>query len=175
MDVHFLHHSSFLLIDKTELLSKMSDLPLLHSEQEVVKFDFLVFPPFDDGVMWSISSLAPSCGVRPQYRQVKLSLLNISNRSFDVEDFFIPLKLWGLCPFWKPFGLGIKPAALQAFVQFPKQLSYAVTLGKFFKCFISKYFGVLPKVLESSFSFSIKTLRGIFLRPDFLFITKYVT
>jgi len=131
----------------------MSDFPMLHSKQAVTRLSNSSFPPLAAASRWSINRLAPSCGVRPQYWQVKLSLLKISNLIFNV-GLLVGLLLRPL-PFLLYSTRGI-PAASKALAQDPKRISYIRVLGKAMLYCISRCVGARPRNRNASLSLLIK-------------------
>jgi hypothetical protein len=166
----------------------MSVFPELHSKQEVIKLDNSVFPPFDTGFTWSITNLAPSCGVRPQYWHIKLSLSKIwkrilmfaqglSRTSFVLtRAIFLPQLIASLEPFSVPFLGTLRPSNLRALLQEPKRLIYTLGEGKPFNFFSSWYATCLPSNLLALLNSdnkkdSVRPLRIVPLgTPLFLFI-----
>lgn len=136
-----------------------------------MRLDKTVKPPFATGLMWSVTSFAPSCGVLPQYWQVKLSLSKTLNRSLK--------GVLGLLGFLRtlqnrllPFGHTGSPANLRALFQEPKCVSYTVVSGnpRFALCklFRSARHKSRPSRTLASCNFSKRYLSAYFLRPRFI-------
>ncbi len=81
-----------------------------------------VLPPFECGAIWSTTSLAPSCGVCPQYWQAKPSLFRTWKRNFNVA-----LRLLGLRSL---VGFVGNLANLRALPHLPNRFSYMPRFGK---------------------------------------------
>lgn len=162
----------------------LSLLPILHSKQLVTRFSNVVFPPFEKGIIWSMTNLAPSLGVLPQYRHAKLSLSNIVNRIFK-WDFLDTLKqrrwergLEGRCEqgqlgLAEPHFIGGNPAFFIALPKVPKWLRYAPTDGNPDNFFgvpvVQKLFlqGLWPNNSEASINLD---KRYSSVKPFFVFI-----
>ena len=150
----------------------MSPLPALHSKHDVIKLSIDVSPPFDAGSLWSITSLAPSWGVLPQYWQVKLSLFNILKRIFKLAHrllitFLLRLRL-----------TGAMLACLRAFDHDPNRCSYTDVLGKPFKSLIFQYvIGCATTAASCSFSikYSVEREKVPLGFPNLLAIIKIIT
>lgn len=109
----------------------ISPLPALHLEQDVMRLSKVALPFLERGILWSTTSFAPSCGVLPQYWQVKLSLSKILYRNLKgVFSLFLGLPVGQL-------GFIGKPANNNALPQVPNRLSYKQTPGK-----LSNFFNV---------------------------------
>ncbi len=130
-----------------------------------MRFSEIVLPPFEKGIMWSTTSFAPSCGVLPQYWQVKLSLLKISNL---VRKF----ALWLFSGFPIQVGLVGRLTSLSALPQVPKRFSYMLQFGKSSNLFTSRLLTKPPSKTAASFSFSKSSLSEIseYLVTYFFFI-----
>lgn len=145
-----------------------SRLPILQEKQDVIKFSRSVFPPLEKGTTWSSISLAPVCGVAPQYWQVKPSLSRISNLIFRGASRF----LFILSLSWKKCFL---PIISNAFI-IPPHFSYCERQGNPGISFISLPVTLLPFNRQASSSFCnrysmvIKCLCGLCF-----FITKFIT
>jgi len=168
----------------------LSFFPALHSKQLVMRLSILVFPPFENGVMWSITSVAPSLTVLPQYWHVKLSLSKIVNLSLRyllelpirlVSDSggkmrggrFLDNRLsrvWGVYPklcgwFGLPEPVDIKGrlAAFMAFAKLPKCLRYAPLDGNPGISSMFLWLGLCPNSLDASISLDKRTSSVRFL------------
>lgn len=117
-------------------------MPTLHSKQEVTKLFSSVRPPFENGFLWSISNLTPSCGVLPQYWQVNLSLLKILNLiRYPAKRFLEPIFLRLN---------GSNPAKISALFQDPNLSLYTLRLGNLLSRLISLCVGARPKITKAS-------------------------
>lgn len=155
-------------------------MPELHSKQEVVKLSLSVAPPLATANMWSTTNFAPSCGVLPQYWQVKLSRIKTSKRNLTFEYGFLgnlvrfmvailfPQAIASGLPFLTPPLITGIFARIKALVHDPKCFSYAAADGNF-RCllnnFISSLLGVLPNETNNSCSFDSKTSSSKGFRP----------
>ncbi len=153
----------------------MCCLPMLHSEHDVIKLEDSVSPPLLYGFIWSTSNLIPSCGVLPQYWQVKLSLWRIVKRSLNLpvlsgRDLLFEL-LRG------PGFVNGKLAAIKAFFQ-PKNLcSYTDLEGNPFKEVMFLPLTGCPKTIKASLNFPIKYSRERWYEPFvliFVILTRFI-
>ncbi len=106
-----------------------------------------VKPPLATGLIWSVTSFAPSWGVLPQYWQVKLSLLKILNRSLKGALGFLGLRggRVGLMGRW---------INLRALPHFPNRLSNIPRFGNPSNLSMSRLLTKPPSKIEASLSFS---------------------
>ncbi len=146
-------------------------MPALHSKQEVTKLSFSVVPPFATAKVWSTTNFTPSCGVLPQYWQVKLSRFKTANRNLTLEYGFFGNLVRFLSAIFLPHsnacglpfivGRGRRGilARSNALFHDPKCASYTDTERNFPSLLnksISVLLGVLPSETKSSCNFNIK-------------------
>lgn len=142
-------------------------LPALHSKHEVMRLLISVRPPLATANLWSATNLAPSCGVLPQYWQVKLSLLKTSNLMLRLAHGFLRIAFGFL------LGRMTPPAADTTFDHFPSKYALNDPIdGNPFKRFISLYETWCPKRSDASLNrcskISRENLSLVFFCPFFI-------